>query len=82
MGKIEEEDYDFVNPSHYNKGDMEVGDMMLNIWGKTAYAQFCRMNAFKYRMRIGDKPDQPVERELQKIKWYENKAKEIDELPF
>ena len=35
------------------------------------------MTAFKYRMRIGNKPDQPLERELAKAKWYEDKAKEL-----
>jgi hypothetical protein len=33
------------------------------------------MNAFKYRMRLGDKPEQPIERDLEKAKWYENMAK-------
>ena len=35
------------------------------------------MNAFKYRMRLGDKPDQPVERDLAKAKWYETMAKKL-----
>jgi hypothetical protein len=35
------------------------------------------MNAFKYRMRLGDKPDQPVERDLAKAKWYEAMAKDL-----
>ena len=50
---------------------------MVAIWGKEKVADYCTISAFKYRARIGNKPDQPVERELEKIKWYENKAKEL-----
>ena len=35
------------------------------------------MNAFKYRMRMGLKPNEPVERDLKKALIYEKKAKEI-----
>lgn len=35
------------------------------------------MNAFKYRMRLGLKPEQSVERDLEKANWYEQKAKEL-----
>jgi len=70
-------EYDFVNPSHYQNGGKEVYEMMIDIWGKEAYIKHCEMCAFKYRMRLGLKPDQPIERDLEKAKWYENKAKEL-----
>ena len=35
------------------------------------------MTAFKYRMRVGTKPDNSVEQDLQKERWYLNKAKEL-----
>ena len=70
-------DYDFVNPSHYKQSPIETIDMMVAIWGKEKVADYCEICVFKYRSRIGNKPDQPVERELEKIKWYENKAKEL-----
>lgn len=70
-------DYDFINPNHYKKGDKEVYEMMIDIWGKDAFIKHCEMCAFKYRMRLGEKPDQPIERDLEKAKWYENKAKEL-----
>jgi hypothetical protein len=35
------------------------------------------MTAFKYRMRAGKKPDQPIERDMEKAKWYDNKANEL-----
>lgn len=63
--------YDFVNhPSHYNKYDIEVLDMMERIWGRDALIIFCRMNAFKYRMRMGEKPTSSIEQDLAKEKFY------------
>ena len=49
--------------------------MMEKIWGIEATALHCEMCAFKYKMRAGDKPGQPVERDLEKAKWYINQAK-------
>ena len=69
--------YDFINPDHYKKGSKEVWKMMIDIWGKKKFRAYCEMNAFKYRMRLGEKPSQPIERDLEKAKWYENKAKEL-----
>ena len=69
--------YDHINPSHYKQSGKEVIDMMVDIWGKDAVATHCEITAFKYRMRLGNKPDQPIERDLEKAKWYEAKAKEL-----
>lgn len=69
--------YDHINPSHYQNSSKEVWEMMVSVWGKEAFINHCEMTAFKYRMRAGLKPDQPVERDLQKAKWYEDKAKEL-----
>ena len=74
------EQYEYVNsPSHYNNFSVEVIDMMEAIWGKEKLATFCEMNAFKYRMRIGDKEGNDPLQELKKAKWYENKFKELNE---
>jgi len=73
----QKEDYDFVNPEHYKRGSMEVIDMMKLLWGTEALIAHCEMTAFKYRMRAGTKPDQPIERELEKAKWYDEKAKKL-----
>lgn len=70
-------EYDYINPDHYKKWSKEVIDMMIAIWGTTKVAIHCEMCAFKYRMRLGDKPNQPAERDLEKARWYENKAKEL-----
>ena len=78
MGKSQET-YEMVNhPSHYNKYDIEVIEMMEKIWGKEACRLWCVMTAFKYRMRLGEKPENPIEQDLKKEKWYLDKAKEYE----
>ena len=37
----------------------------------------CEMTALKYRMRLGLKPENPIEQDLEKEKWYLNKANEL-----
>jgi hypothetical protein len=71
--------YDFINPPHYQQNTKEVWEMMLAIWGKEKFIAHCEMTAFKYRMRIGLKPNQDIQDELNKAIWYENKAKELRE---
>jgi hypothetical protein len=72
-----EEEYDHINPNHYKVGGKETFEMMIDIWGKDAFIKHCEMTSFKYRMRIGIKPNQPIERDLEKAKWYELKAKQL-----
>ena len=74
---IVSESYDFVNPNHYKKGSKEVWEMMVDIWGVDHFIAHCEMCAFKYRQRLGLKPDQPIETDLNKAKWYEAKADEL-----
>ncbi len=70
-------DYEMVNhPSHYNNYDIEVIDMIERIWGIEAVIQWCEITAFKYRMRVGTKPGNSIEQDLNKEQWYLNKAKE------
>lgn len=72
-------DYEEVNhPQHYNNYDVEVIDMMERIFGKEETAIFCKLNAFKYRMRAGTKPNQSAEKDLNKEQWYLNKKKELE----
>ena len=77
MKKQTKDTYNYINPNHYKKGNKEVWEMMVDIWGKQAFINHCEMCAFKYRMRLGEKPNQPTNRDLNKAKWYENKAKEL-----
>ncbi len=73
-------EYEMVNhPSHYNQYDIEVIDMIIKIWGPEAAAQWCDITAFKYRMRMGTKPDNSIEQDIKKEQWYLNKSKEIKE---
>lgn len=72
------DNYEMVNhPSHYNNYDIEAIDMMARIWGPEATAQFCIMTAFKYRMRMGTKPNNSIEQDIKKEQWYLKKAKEF-----
>ena len=69
--------YDFVNPNHYKSSTKETWEMMVDIWGKEAFISYCEMNAFKYRQRLGKKPGESIERDLDKARWYESKAQEL-----
>jgi hypothetical protein len=62
--KHEKEEYDFINPNHYKNSTKEVWEMMLDIWGKEKFIAHCEICSFKYRMRLGLKPEQSVERDL------------------
>ena len=66
-----------ISPDYYKTNSVEVIDMMLKIWGKDAVITHCEMCAFKYRMRLGNKPNNSVEDDLGKAKWYEEKANEL-----
>ena len=71
-------EYENVNhPQHYNNYSKEVIDMMVDVFGKENTALFCEMNAFKYRMRMGTKPGNDINQDLDKEQWYLNKAKEL-----
>lgn len=75
-----EKPYEYVNhPSHYNNYSVEVIDMMLCIYGPQKTFDFCEMNAYKYRMRMGTKPGIDINQDLEKERWYLKKAKEIKE---
>lgn len=74
----EDNHYEMVDhPTHYNSSSIETIEKMRRIWGDDATALWCEMTAFKYRDRIGNKPDNPIEQEVGKIQWYEKKAKEL-----
>ena len=82
-GKIatgKDAEYEMVNhPTHYNQYDIEVMDMIIKIWGPEAAALWCDITAFKYRMRMGTKPDNSIEQDIKKEQWYLKKSKEIRE---
>ena len=73
-------EYEMVDhPTHYNQYDIEVIDMIIKIWGPEAAALWCDITAFKYRMRMGTKPDNSIEQDIKKEQWYLKKSKEIRE---
>lgn len=74
---IPKQKYDYINPYHYKNSSKEVIDMMKDIWGKDDLIKYCEMCSFKYRMRLGLKPGQSVDQDLEKARWYESKAKEL-----
>lgn len=75
---MQNNNYEHVNhPSHYNNYSVEVIEMMRCIYGREATALWCEMTAFKYRMRLGNKPDNPIDQDLAKERWYLEKAKQI-----
>jgi hypothetical protein len=55
MSEQKDENSMVKHPNHYNVYDVEVLDMMAAIWGNEAVALWCKMTAFKYRMRMGYK---------------------------
>ena len=75
--KIIEETYDFINPQHYKQGDKETWEKMVDIWGKEAFIKHCEITAFKYIQRLGAKPNNSIDNDLEKARWYLNKAYEL-----
>lgn len=70
--------YEYVNhPKHYNNYSKETIDMMVDIFGLENTIMWCEMTAFKYRMRMGTKPDTPTQQDIQKESWYLNKKQEL-----
>jgi hypothetical protein len=72
-----DENYDYINPQHYKNYSFEAIEMMVAIYGKEAVAQYCEMTAFKYRLRMGTKPGNSIEQDLEKERWFLNKAGEL-----
>lgn len=66
------------HPKHYNLYPIETIEMMVSIWGLEKTIDFCYMNAFKYRMRLGMKDG--IEQDQKKEQWYLNKAAELNQI--
>lgn len=66
---------DPVNPSHYKKNlfGEELKDVMIRVFGEEKYRAFAQLNAFKYRMRAGNKDGNDAAQDIEKAKWYESK---------
>jgi len=78
MAKKKKEDYDYINPQHYVQADgRQTWERMVDIWGLEKVALWCEMTAFKYKDRMGKKPNEDETREQQKMQWYLDKAAEL-----
>ena len=71
--------YEMVEHPAHNKYDVEVIEMMTRIWGTKAVAIWCKLTAFKYRMRLGEKPDNSIEQDLKKEKFYLDYALRLEQ---
>jgi len=61
------------HPSHYNKpGKKECIEEMREQFGDLAVYWFCKLNAFKYNYRDGDKEGNSAEQDAAKADWYDN----------
>ena len=74
--------YDEVKADHYRQFPIETIDLFKSIYGTELTASWCEMTALKYRMRLGHKPTTTVDKDLQKEKWYLDKAKELRDINF
>jgi hypothetical protein len=69
---------DCANPVYYKQYPTEAIDMMVSIWGAAKVADYCEINAFKYRMRLGYKGlSEEFLSDLKKECWYLAKAREL-----
>lgn len=67
---------DIIRPAHY-QSDVEVWEQMIRIWGVEQFIIYCKINAFKYRMRAGKKPGNSIHDDIEKALWYEKKIEEL-----
>lgn len=73
---------DLIEKQYNEKGDADYYDQdrlntirtMEQVYGTRSVLAFCECNVLKYRLRLGKKPEQTVERELTKARWYEHAA--------
>ncbi len=73
----EQVSHDMVNhPNHYTQGGIECIDAMISAFGKEAVKSYCVVNAFKYIWRAEHKNGME---DLEKARWYVNKALELGE---
>ena len=70
---------DNVNhPSYYQKeGHKECISEMEEKFGVEAVYWFCKLNAYKYRYRAGNKAGNSAEQDEEKAQWYDRKAEEM-----
>lgn len=71
---IEEQYNEKGDADYYNQDRLNTIRTMEQVYGTRSVLAFCECNVLKYRLRLGKKPGQSVERELAKARWYERAA--------
>lgn len=66
------------HPSHYNSDDrMECIEEMRILFGDEAVISFCKLNAYKYYYRAGNKAGEAEKKDKAKAMWYLKKVAEL-----
>lgn len=66
-------DYEYVNkPKHYDWFDIQAIDAIAKVLTHDELKGFLMGTALRYRLRMGTKPNEPIERDIKKAEWYEN----------
>ncbi len=63
------------HPDHYNSGEYECIDVMVDVFGVEATENFCLLNAFKYLWRADHKNGLE---DIKKGDWYLKKIIELE----
>lgn len=71
---IEEQYNEKGDADYYDQDRLNTIRTMEQVYGTRSVLAFCECNVLKYRLRLGKKPEQSVERELTKARWYERAA--------
>lgn len=79
--KNTEENYDFIKPQHYKlwKDNNDVNFVIKQTLTKEEYRGFLKGNILKYQLRLGKKPSEPIERDQEKIKWYQEQLNLLEQ---
>lgn len=76
--KVTSSEYEYVDhPQYYNNYPLETIEMIERIYGPEKTALWCEITALKYRLRMGNKPNEELMKDIKKEQWYLNKAKEL-----
>lgn len=67
------------HPNHY-QGAIECIDAMRLHYGFEQVKSFCRLSAFKYRYRAGQKEGEDHDTDIKKAEWYEQYLLKFEEV--
>ena len=78
----DQEEYNHAKPPHYEMWDGIEDSFAMHraVLTHEEYLGFLKGNIFKYKLRLGDKPDTPVEIDLAKIKTYREELKKTNKI--